>query len=399
MDEFGFNDWPCFTSEEANLISDVLLSNRVNYWTGEQIKNFEVEFADWVGTSYAIALMNGTVALDLALHCLGVGVGDEVIVTPRSFIASASAVVNCGARPKFADVDKNSGNITAETIQQNISPQTKAIVCVHLAGWPCDMEPILALAKKHDIAVIEDCAQAHGAKYKGKSVGSFGDVAAWSFCQDKIMTTGGEGGMVTCNNRKLWEKMWSYKDHGKAYQAVFNTKHPPGFRWLHESIGTNWRMTEIQAAIGRAQLVKMSQWKESRQKNALAIVEALKHFVWDQGAVRTPLPQIKDTDHAFYKYYIYADNNRLNSGWSRDRILKELNSLGVPCLVGACPEIYNEKAFQNLGLAPTRRLPGAQKLGEEAIMFPVHPTITAKGIEFIIASLRQVFQAAAPMRT
>lgn len=251
-----FSPWPKFTQHEADAVSRVLLSNKVNYWTGEECRQFEREFADWVGSKYAIALGNGTLALDVALQALDIGAGDEVIVTPRTFIASISSIVNAGATPIFADVDEATGNITAETITAVLSDKTKGIVCVHLAGWPCDMDSIIALADEHGLYVIEDCAQAHGARYKGRSVGSIGHVGAWSFCQDKIMTTGGEGGMVTTDSELLWRKMWAYKDHGKSYAAVYETEQSPGYNWLHESFGTNWRMTEMQGVLGRIQLEK-----------------------------------------------------------------------------------------------------------------------------------------------
>ncbi|NLC10461.1 MAG: DegT/DnrJ/EryC1/StrS aminotransferase family protein, partial [Gammaproteobacteria bacterium] len=230
-----FSPWPSFSEEEANAVRDVVLSNKVNYWTGQEGREFEQEFAAWSGTQHAIALMNGTVALDVALQALGVGKGDEVIVTSRTFLASVSSIVNAGAVPVFAEVDVDSQNITAATIAAVLTPRTRAIICVHLAGWPCDMDPIMQLAEQHNLFVIEDCAQAHGATYKGKPVGSIGHVGAWSFCQDKIMTTGGEGGMVTTNDTDLWKTMWALKDHGKSWDAVYEREHAPGFRWLHES--------------------------------------------------------------------------------------------------------------------------------------------------------------------
>lgn len=251
-----FSPWPSFTQEEADAVSSVLLSNKVNYWTGNECRLFEEEFAQWVGTKYAVALSNGTLALDVALKVLNIGSGDDVIVTSRTFLASASCIVTAGANPVFADVDLNSQCITAETISAVLTSKTKAIIVVHLAGMPAEMDPIMELAEKHGLYVIEDCAQAHGARYKGKRVGSIGHIAAWSFCQDKIMTTGGEGGMVTTNDKSLWSSMWSYKDHGKSYDAVYNREHKPGFRWLHESFGTNWRMLEMQGVIGRIQLKK-----------------------------------------------------------------------------------------------------------------------------------------------
>jgi dTDP-4-amino-4,6-dideoxygalactose transaminase len=381
-----FSPWPSFTQEEADAVQRVLLSNRVNYWTGSECREFEVEFAAFAGARYAVALANGTVALDAALLALGIGASDEVVVTSRTFLASASSIVSVGATPVFADVDCDSQNITAESVAQVLSLRTRAIICVHLAGWPCDMDPIMALARAHDIFVIEDCAQAHGARYKGRSVGSIGHVGAWSFCQDKIMTTGGEGGMVTCNDEALWRAMWSYKDHGKSYAAVYGREHPPGFRWLHESFGTNWRMTEMQAAIGRIQLRRMTDWTAARTANSLAIREALLPFAGDNGVVRVPELGCSDCPalgcdsctcvHAYYKYYAFVRPENLTNGWSRDRIVEEINARGVPCYTGSCSEVYLEKAFDNTGFRPKERLPVAKELGETSLMFLVHPTLT-----------------------
>ena len=376
-----FSPWPSFTEEEANAARDVLLSGKVNYWTGSIGREFETEFAAFAGTKHAIALANGTLALDLALHGLGIGRAnggsetDEVIVTPRSFIASASSVVNAGAKPVFADVDADSQNITPETVAPLITENTKAIICVHLAGWPCDMDGFRALATPRGIKLIEDCAQAHGAALNGVPVGGLGDVAAWSFCQDKIMTTGGEGGMVTCNDESLWRRMWAFKDHGKSWEAVYERDHKPGFRWLHESIGTNWRLTEMQSAIGRIQLQRMEGWQAARTKNANAILDA---------ARSNPLFRVPETPnavtHAYYKAYVFVDGDAA----LRDRIMGEINAAGVPCFSGSCSEIYREKAFGGLG----ERLPVAQKLGESSLMFLVHPTLTEAEIAMTAEALR-----------
>jgi dTDP-4-amino-4,6-dideoxygalactose transaminase len=372
----AFSPWPSFTQEEADAVARVVLSNKVNYWTGTECREFEKEFAQWCGSGHAIALANGTVALDLALKGLGVGPGDEVVVTPRTFIASVSCVVNAGATPVFADVDADSGNISASTIEKVLSPRTKAIICVHLAGWPCDMDPIMALARQHGLKVIEDCAQAHGARYKGRSVGSIGHVGAWSFCQDKIMTTGGEGGMVTTNDEALWRTMWAFKDHGKSFAAVYEREHPPGFRWLHESIGTNWRMLEMQAVIGRIQLRRMADWTARRTQWAQAILQVCRQVP----ALRVPdLPA--HSEHAWYKCYVQVRPERLAPGWSRDRLMAEISSRGVPCFQGSCSEVYLEKAFDGTTWRPAERLPVARQLGENSLMFLVHPTLTESEIE------------------
>lgn len=390
MIDTPFPPWPAYSTEEASAVHDVLLSNRVNYWTGEQCRRFEEEFAAWAGTEHAVCLANGTVALDLALKALDIGAGDEVIVTPRTFLASASSIVNAGATPVFADVDRDSQNITAETARRVVSARTKAILCVHLAGWPCEMDGIMSLADEFGLKVIEDCAQAHGARYKGRPVGSIGHIGAWSFCQDKIMTTGGEGGMVTTNDRALWSKMWSFKDHGKSWEAIYERTHAPGFRWLHEQFGTNWRMTEMQAAIGRIQLRRMNDWHAQRSHNA--------HAVWDaiRGLPGLRVPAVPaHIDHAAYKCYAFVEAGQLSEGWGRDRILREINAQGVPCYTGSCSEVYLEKAFDNTGLRPTRALPMAKELGETSLMFLVHPGITQDHIELTVQAIKLVmFEAA-----
>ncbi|EGQ9935153.1 DegT/DnrJ/EryC1/StrS aminotransferase family protein [Vibrio vulnificus] len=384
-----FSPWPSFTQEEADAVSRVLLSNKVNYWTGTECREFEKEFAAWAGCEYSIALGNGTLALDLALKALGVGEGDEVITTSRTFLASASAIVTAGASPVFADVDLNSQNITAETIGKVVTEKTKAVIVVHLAGMPAEMDAIMALAAERGFYVIEDCAQAHGAKYKGRSVGTIGHIGAWSFCQDKIMTTGGEGGMVTTNDQALWSAMWSYKDHGKSYDAVYNRQHPPGFRWLHESFGTNWRMTELQGVLGRIQLQRMAEWTAKRQHNGQLI---------DQAVADLPLVRRVEVadyiEHAEYKHYLFVNPEQLKQGWSRDRIVEEINAAGVPVYQGSCSEIYLEKAFDNTPWRPEERLPNAVQLGETSLMFLVHPTLTAAEMEKTTAVVRDVLLSA-----
>lgn len=384
-----FSPWPSFTEEEADAVRSVILSNKVNYWTGQECRQFESEFAAWVGTEFAVSLANGTVALDLALNALGIGPGDEVVVTPRTFLASVSSIVNAGAVPIFAEVDRDSQNITAETIRAVLSPRTKAVICVHLAGWPCDMDPIMELADEHGLKVIEDCAQAHGAMYKNRSVGSIGHVSAWSFCQDKIMTTGGEGGMVTTNDRALWLRMWSFKDHGKSWEAVYERQHAPGFRWLHESFGTNWRMLEVQAVIGRIQLRRMASWQTSRLANAKSVWAA----AGESPALRVPaVPH--DIVHAAYKAYVFVEPASLIAGWNRDRILKEILDRGVPAFSGSCSEVYLEKAFDRTDWRPSTRLAVAKELGETSLMFMVHPTLTEQEIEKTCAALREVMTQA-----
>lgn len=396
-----FSAWPSFTLEEADAVHRVVMSNKVNYWTGTETREFEKEFAVWCQTRFAVALSNGTLALDVALKALGIGSGDEVVVTPRTFIASISCVVNAGATPVFADVEADSGNISAQTISRVLTPKTKAVICVHLAGWPCDMDPIMQLAQAHGLKVIEDCAQAHGARYKGRPLGSIGHVGAWSFCQDKIMSTGGEGGMVTTNDESLWRAMWSFKDHGKSYAAVYEREHPPGFRWLHESFGTNWRMLEMQAVIGRIQLQRMADWTASRKRNAESIWASCRKF----DSLRVPEFRCSDCRsgcasgvlgcaHAHYKCYVYVKPELLKADWSRDRIVEAINAEGVPCFQGSCSEVYLEKAFDGTGWRPVTRLPVAKVLGETSLMFLVHPTLTDAEIEMTTRAITKVMSIA-----
>lgn len=382
--------WPSFSAEEADAVAQVIRSNRVNYWTGEIGRAFEREFAAWAGSAHAVALANGTLALDVALRALGIGPGDEVIVTPRTFIASISCVVNAGAVPVFADVDRDSGNISAATIAPCITDRTRAVIPVHLAGWPCDMDAIMALARTHELKVIEDCAQAHGARVGERSVGTIGHVGAWSFCQDKIMTTGGEGGMVTTDDPALWSTMWSFKDHGKSWEAVYEREHAPGFRWVHESFGTNWRMLEVQAAIGRIQLGRIAAWTERRTAIAHRLAEAFAPFA---GAVRVPMPET-GLRHAFYRFYAYVRPDGLAAGWSRDRIVAALNAQGVQVLHGTCSEVYLEKAFDGTPFCPAERLPVARELGETSLMFLTHPTMDDAEVNRAVAAIGQVMETA-----
>lgn len=384
-----YSPWPSYSTEEVEAVARVLASNRVNYWTGSEGREFEREFAAWCGASYAVALANGTLALDVALKALGIGPGDEVVVTPRSFMASASCVVTAGAIPVFADVDRATQNISAATIERVLTPRTRAVLCVHLAGMPCDMDPIMALAAQRGLKVIEDCAQAHGARYKGRSVGTIGHAGAWSFCQDKIMTTGGEGGMVTTNDRDLWSRMWSYKDHGKSWEAVHERRHPPGFRWVHESFGTNWRMLEMQAVIGRIQLGRMADWTARRAAIAGRLEATCRLFP----ALR--VPEVPGwASHAWYRFYAFIEPRWLVAGWSRDRIVAELNAAGLPCFQGSCAEIYLEKAFDETGWRPPDRLPVARELGETSLALLVHPTLTDDEVARMQAILAGVLDRA-----
>ena len=416
-----FSPWPVFAADEREAAMRPLLSGRINYWSGQEGREFEKEFAAHTGRRHGIALANGTLALELALTAAGIGPGDEVITTCRTFIASASAIAVRGATPVVCDVDPVSQNMTAETVRSGCTDRTRAVICVHLAGWPCDMDPILKLADANGLWVIEDCAQAHGARYKGRPVGSLGHMGAFSFCQDKIMSTGGEGGMLVLDDQHLWKRAWAYKDHGKSWDATHEREQPPGFRWVHASLGTNWRMTEMQAAIGRVQLGKLDNWVARRRMNALRLSEVFRELP----GLRVTEPG-EDIFHAFYKYYVFIRPDELTDGWDRDRIMNEISARGVPCMSGICPEIYREKAFffrgrrpevggrrseeerhggterggdfsdvsERIELSEEARLPVARELGETSLMFVVHPTLTDEEIEKTCAVVAKVMQEA-----
>lgn len=357
--------WPFFAEDEIEAVAETLRSGRVNQWTGGQVVEFQRALTERFSGTHGIALTNGSVALELALIAFGIAPGDEVIVTPRTFVASAGCARLVGATPVFADIDPLSGNITADTIEAVITERTKAIIPVHLAGWPCDMPAIMALARSRGILVIEDCAQAHGAEIDGKPVGSYGDAAAFSFCQDKIISTGGEGGFTSFKDFDVWERAWSFKDHGKSWSKVNTPPAVPGFRWLHDSIGTNWRLTEPQAAIGLRQLEKLDAWREARTRNAMIWAEALAQVP----GLDVPLPEDRFR-HAFYKLYAYVEGTDAAS--KRDEILRRAGEAGLRVFSGSCSEVYLERAFDDL---PKPDLPNARVLGARSLMVEVHPTL------------------------
>ena len=385
-----FDGWPCYSLDERQAVMRVLESGKVNYWTGDECRQFEREYAVLTRRRHGIALANGTVALELALEAFGIGPGDEVVVPSRTYVASASCAVMRGAVPVLADVEAASQVLSARTLRAAITPKTRAVVAVHLAGWPCPMDQILEVAEDcGSLVVIEDCAQAHGATYKGRPVGAFGHAAAFSFCQDKIISTGGEGGMLVLDDEAAWKKAWAYKDIGRSYDAVYHRQHAPGFRWLTESFGSNWRMTEMQAAIGRSQLAKLPEWTERRRQNAGRLIEAFREL----SALRIPEPP-PEIGHAYYKFYAFVRPELLADGWSRDRIMLEVSAAGVPCSAGSCSEIYLEKAFTDRGWSPSTRLPVARALGETSLMFMVHPTLSDPAIEKTISVTRDVIECA-----
>jgi dTDP-4-amino-4,6-dideoxygalactose transaminase len=370
----------------------VLTSGRISYWTGEQGRDFEREYSAALGRTYGVAVGNGTLALELGLRAFGIGPGDEVVVPSRTFIATASAVVAVGAKPVCADIDRNSSNLTAETVAAVLTERTRAVIPVHLGGWPVDMDPIVSLAATHDLVVIEDCAQAHSGLYHDRPVGALGShAAAFSFCQDKILPVG-EGGMLVLDDSAAHDRAWAYKDHGKSLTKLNDVAlmtGSTGYKWLVDSFGSNWRMEEMSAAVGRVGLRKLPEWHERRTRNALRLAEGLT----DLPGLRVPLP-LGDMTHAFYRLYSYVVPEALESGWNRDTISAAITAEGVPVHYGACAEIYREQAFITAGLSPATRLPVAAEVHETSMCYLVHPTIGDDEIDAAIRATRKVLEVA-----
>lgn len=382
--------WPSYGEDEIAAVAEVLRSGRVNALVhGDKCREFERQFANYVGGAHAIAVANGTLALELGLRALGIGTGDEVIVTPRSYFASASCIVAVGAKPVFADIDPLSQNINPDAISRVITSRTRALICVHLAGWPCDMKPIMSLCRRHGIKIIEDCAQALGAEYRNRKVGSFGDAAAFSFCTDKIMSTGGEGGMLIIEDRDAWERAWAYKDHGKSQSRLFDQSGATGcFRWLHDDFGSNFRLTEMQAAIGLLQLAKLPSWLKARRRNAAILDAALTEI--PRLLVPRPPDEIR---HAYYKYYCFLLGSERDDGERRDALVHDLRLAGVPSGSGSCPEMHREQAFKRYSSDEEAFTPVARHLGATSIMLPVDPSLTEADMQQMAARVRSCMMA------
>jgi dTDP-4-amino-4,6-dideoxygalactose transaminase len=386
-----------YNNKQIKLVSNILKKNKTNYWTGKECKNFEKKFSNYHDIKYSIAVSNGSVALEIALKALNLRKTDLVLVTPRSFIISASCVINLGLKPIFADIDSN-GNLSIEEIKKVFNKNIKAIIVVHLNGLACDMDPILKFVKKKKLFLIEDCSQAHGAIYKNKKVGSFGDISTWSFCQDKIISTGGEGGMISTNNKKLWLKMWSLKDHGKNYISVFHKKYKTGFKWLHDNLGSNYRMTEMQAVIGSEQLKTINNKIKKRNLIAKLYLNELKNYYQKFNILKKPdfkcltcpfkynFKKCNKCIHAFYRLNLFVNKNKID----RNELLRQINKKKINCSVGSCPEIYREKIFKKLKFFPKIRLSNAKLLGETSIMFPINPERSIIKVKTEINSIKKI---------
>ncbi|MFC1715992.1 DegT/DnrJ/EryC1/StrS family aminotransferase [Candidatus Poribacteria bacterium] len=334
--------WPQFDEKAIKAVEEVLRSGKVNYWTGPKGMEFERKYAEWQGSKYAISVANGTAALHVALTALGIGPGDEVIVPSYTFIASSFSIVQAGAIPRFADVNLDDHCISVESAEKLVNERTRAIMPVHLYGNVCDMDKIMAFARKHDLYVIEDNAEAFGGVYKGRKTGTIGHMAACSFCQNKTFTTGGEGGMVTTDDEELAWQARSFRDHGYDVKERLNLLElEQKLPYIHNMVGWNYRMTEMQSVIGLAELQRIDDWNMPRRKrNARIIMDAIKD-----------LPQVKympvDTEERQNGWYVCAFSLDIeNMTCDVDQFVAATGAEGAPCWRVFWPQCHTETAFQ-----------------------------------------------------
>ena len=354
---------PIIDEEEIQEVIKVLKSGFIAQ--GHRVAEFEEKFAAYVGTDHAVATSSGTTALHLALLAAGVGKGDEVITTPFSFAATANAALYVGATPVFADIDPLTYNIDPERIEELITPSTRAIIPVHLYGQPADMDPIMDLAADHDILVIEDAAQAHGAEYHGRRVGSMGDAACFSFYPTKNITTG-EGGIITTDDDEIAEMASILRAHGETE------------RYRHTYLGYNFRMTDISAAIGIAQLGKLEEFNRRRIGNAAYLTSQL----GDLEGVSTPHIS-EGVRHVFHQYTLRVPG-------SRDELMGFLNERGVGTGIHYPRPIYRQELYQRLGF--DARCPVSEAAAEEVLSIPVHPALTSEELETVAGMVREFFE-------
>ena len=361
-------NWPNFSQDLITKLGGVISSGKINYTTGPYGERFEKKFSKFIGNKYAIAVCNGTAALEVAIKSLKLPKKSEIIVPARSFFASASCIVNTGHIPVFVDVDLLTQNISLSDIKKKISKRTKVIICVHLAGLPCEMYAIKNFARKNNLKIIEDCSQAHGASINNKEVGSFSDVSTWSFCNDKIISTLGEGGIISTNNKKIYKFCKKYINHGTTLKKIQNQEK---FIYNKDLFGTNLRLTEIQSFAGLEQLKCLKQTQKKRQKIAkdyLKLISKYKKYFFSY----YPPKQIRS---AWYRFYFFIKPNVRNHKKIRLDIIRDLIIRNLRCFSGSCPEIYLEKSFKKLKNFKIKRLKNCKILGETSLALDVNHTL------------------------
>jgi dTDP-4-amino-4,6-dideoxygalactose transaminase len=334
--------WPSLDENAIKAVEEVLRSGKVNYWTGPKGMEFEKKFADWQGSKYAINVSSGTAALHVALTALGIGPGDEVIVPSYTFIASSFSIIQAGAIPRFADVNIDDHCISIDSSEKLVNARTRVIMPVHLYGNVCNMDAVNAFAKKHNLFVLEDNAEAFGGSYKGKKTGTLGDIAACSFCQNKTFTTGGEGGMVTTDDEDLAWIARSFRDHGyDVKQRLSLLELEQKLPYIHNMVGWNYRMTEMQSAIGLAELERMDNWNmPNRHRNAHIIIDKIKDL---PPVLHVPV----DTEERRNGWFVMAfsldiDNMKCDIKEFVDAVVAE----GAPVWKVFWPQCHTEQAFQ-----------------------------------------------------
>ena len=378
-------NWPNFSKNLISNVGRILGSGKINYTDGPYGIKFEKEFSKFVGNRYSIAVCNGTAALEVAIKSLRLPKNSEIIVPARSFFASASCIVNTGYIPVFADVNLLTQNILIDDIKKKITKRTKAIICVHLAGLPCDMDSIKKLANKKKIKIIEDCSQAHGASIDNKQVGSFGDISTWSFCNDKIMSTLGEGGMISTNKKKLYEICKRSINHGTNLKKNKKTEK---FIYNKDYFGTNLRITEIQSFAGLEQLKnlkKVQKKKENISKSYFDLISKYQNYF----DCYYPTKKIKS---AWYRFYFFLKTDIKNYQKLRFKIIKDLRKNNLKCFTGSCPEIYLEKAFKKLNNIKPIRLKNCKILGETSIALEINHTLEYSQHKKKLLILKQVIE-------
>ena len=377
------NFWPKFTDKEINLVKKILKSGKINQWTGNYNKLFSNAFKKSVRQKYAIPICNGSLALDLAVRSLNLKPFSQILVTSRSFVATAKCITNNHHHPIFLDESSEYSGICLKDLKKKFNKKVKAIICAHIGGYPNKIDEIKSFAKEKNIFLIEDCSQSHGGNYKNKPLGSFSDISVWSFCQDKIISTGGEGGMITTNNKKIYEYCNQFKDHGKNFNKMNNKKYKYSFKYLHDFNGTNLRLTEIQCAMGLIQLSNLKKNLITRRKFVKELLLVLQNYKYIK-----IMPYSKINDCSWYRLYFTINFKKIKK--TREEVLALLNSNRITSNSGTCCELYKEKIFKNF---KTTEKKYCNYLAKNSIALVIHPFLNKKEIIFFKKKIIKVLES------